>query len=51
MSEALQFIVREGDHSTGEALYLPYGTRALKLEVVNNTGRPMKLWLSTANGS
>jgi hypothetical protein len=37
--------VQEGDHSTAEALYLPYGTRTLKFEVVNNTGRPMKLWL------
>jgi len=45
MSETFQFIVKGGQHSQAQALYLPYGTRTLKLEVINQAGRPLKLWL------
>jgi hypothetical protein len=45
MSETFQFIVQEGRHHEAEALYLPYCTRTLRLEVINQAGRPLKLWL------
>jgi hypothetical protein len=45
MSDTFLFIVQEGVHSQAQALYLPYGTRTLKLEVINQAGRPLKLWL------
>jgi hypothetical protein len=37
--------VQEGVHREAQALYLPYGTRTLRLDVTNSTGRPLKLWL------
>jgi len=45
MSETFQFIVKRGQHNQAPALYLPYGTRTLRLEVINQAGRPLKLWL------
>lgn len=45
MSETFQFVVQEGTHLEAEALYVPYGTRTVKLEVINQAGRPLKLWL------
>jgi hypothetical protein len=45
MSQTFQFIVEEGRHAEAEAFYLPYCTRTLRLEVVNQAGRPLKLWL------
>jgi hypothetical protein len=45
MSETFQFIVQEGRHTEAEATYLPYCTRTLRLEVINQAGRPLKLWL------
>ncbi len=45
MSDTFQFVVQEGTHHEAEALYLSYGTRTLKLEVINQAGRPLKLWL------
>jgi len=45
MSETLRFVVKDGMHSEAQTSYLPYGTRTLRLEVLNRTGRPLKLWL------
>lgn len=45
MGDTFQFAVQEGTHHEAEALYVPYGTRTLKLEVINQTRRPLKLWL------
>jgi len=45
MSETFQFIVKGGQHNQAPALYLPFGTRTLRLEVINQAGRPLKLWL------
>ena len=45
MSETFQFIVQEGRHNEADALYLPYCTRTLRLEVINRAGRALKLWL------
>jgi hypothetical protein len=45
MSDTFRFVVQEGLHTEAEAVYLPYGTRTLRLEVINQAGRPLKLWL------
>ena len=45
MSDTIRFIVGEGVHCEAQALYLPYGTRTLRVNVINRAGRPLKLWL------
>jgi hypothetical protein len=49
MNSTPHFIVQDGKDSKGEAFYLPYGTRTLRINVTNNTGQPSKLWLRPDN--
>lgn len=43
--ESIPFDVKIGHHSSARAVYLPYGTRTLRIAVTNKTDQPQKMWL------